>query len=197
MNDDTELKEQLEYNRKLKKAVLDAMFREVDSFYIHCMPNPLLVIGERGLIDKEKSEGIILAFGPYSTRTLDWDDRFIFCDMQFSRWENVTIPFECIYRIQDSTGQVVMQWKTLVDPEAEKKEQPPPELKLKTPGNRENKENRAPVKKGVGVFRKKEKDGDNLTDDMETDGAPEDAERPAPGESRVIKVDFKKKKTRE
>lgn len=100
------------YNRQLKKAVLAAMFEACDTFYIHCMPHPELYIGKRGLIDKEKAEGIILVLGPYSTRDLELDEQFVLCDMQFSGWESVAIPYECIVRMFDKSGAVIMQWST-------------------------------------------------------------------------------------
>lgn len=110
---DISRKELIEYNRILKKGILDVMFRLSETFYIHCTPNPGLIIGKRGLLEKEKEEGIILAFGPYSTRTLSWDDYFIFCEMQFQgTWEAITIPFEAMFRIFDKNGQVLMHWTT-------------------------------------------------------------------------------------
>ena len=119
--DTTNDQELLDYNRKLKKAVLDVLFTQCDTFYVHCMPNARLQIGKRGLVDKEKTEGIILVFGPYSTRQLDWDETGIQCEMQFGRWERVVIPFECIGRTFDKSGQVLMQWATIEAPEAEGK----------------------------------------------------------------------------
>lgn len=113
-NGETPPEEMVLANRRFKKAVLDVMFSMTDTFYIHCTPNPLLDIGRRGLVDREKNDGIILVFGPYSTRNLTWDDNFIICEMQFSRWENVRIPFECISRIFDKAGHVAMQWATMV-----------------------------------------------------------------------------------
>ena len=118
--------EQLRYNRRLKKAILDVMFRDVETFYVHCMPNALLEIGSRGLVEKESKEGIILVFGPYSTRHLSWDDNLIYCDMQFGRWEQVAIPYECIARIFDKSGQVIMQWAVLTAPEGEQSSEPRP-----------------------------------------------------------------------
>ena len=114
---DTSPEELVIFNRKLKKAILDVLFSNCDTFYIHCMQNPLLKIGKRGLIDKEKTEGIILVFGPYSTRHLSWDEKSIICEMQFGKWEKMIIPFECIARMFDKSGQVIMQWATLVSPE--------------------------------------------------------------------------------
>ena len=114
---DTSPEELVIFNRKLKKAILDVLFSNCDTFYIHCMPNPLLKIGKRGLIEKEETEGIILVFGPYSTRHLTWDEKSIQCEMQFGKWEKMIIPFECIARMFDKSGQVIMQWATLVSPE--------------------------------------------------------------------------------
>ncbi len=122
-NNDQEL---LEYNRKLKKAVLDVLFTQCDTFYIHCMPNARLQIGKRGLVEKEKTEGIILVFGPYSTRQLSWDESSIHCEMQFGRWERVVIPFECIGRTFDKAGQVLMQWATIEAPAGEAQTEPVP-----------------------------------------------------------------------
>lgn len=123
--------EQLRYNRRLKKAILDVMFRDVETFYVHCMPSSLLEIGRRGLVDKETKEGIILVFGPYSTRHLSWDDNLIYCDMQFGRWEQVAIPYECIARIFDKTGQVIMQWAVLNTPDGQ--EEPAPAARIPEP----------------------------------------------------------------
>ncbi len=109
---DTEDPQALEKNRKLKRAVLDAMFTHCDTFYIHCMPHPDLAIGKRGLVDREQEEGIVLVFGPYSARQLSWDERFLHCELQFSRWERISIPYECIARLFDKAGQVIMQWST-------------------------------------------------------------------------------------
>jgi hypothetical protein len=118
MSDQMSGQELVEYNRKFKRAILDVLFRLCDTFYMHCMPNPLLHIGKRGLVDKEKTDGIILVFGPYSTRHLSWDDNFIHCEMQFGRWEKVSLPYECVARMFDKSGQVIMQWATLVAPES-------------------------------------------------------------------------------
>ena len=125
--------ELLRYNRRLKKAMLDVMFRDVETFYVHCMPNSMLEIGRRGLIEKESKDGIILVFGPYSTRHLSWDDNLIYCDMQFGRWEQVTIPYECIARMFDKTGQVIMQWAVLTAPDGETLVQTAPVATLQGP----------------------------------------------------------------
>ncbi|MBI3396234.1 MAG: stringent starvation protein B [Spirochaetia bacterium] len=106
--------EVVQLNRKFKKSIMDVMFNMTDTFYIHCLPNPLLQIGNRGLVDREKADGIVLVFGPYSTRALSWDEQFIHCEMQFGRWERVRIPFECVARMFDKGGHVSMQWATMV-----------------------------------------------------------------------------------
>lgn len=100
----------IERLRQFKRATLDAMFTHCDTFYIHCQPHPELQIGRRGLVDQEKEEGIVLVFGPYSVRQLSMNDRFLLCELQFSRWESVAIPYECIVRMFDKAGQVIMQW---------------------------------------------------------------------------------------
>lgn len=154
--------ETLAYNRRLKKAVLDVMFRDVETFYVHCMPDPHLEVGKRGLVDKEGKEGIIFVFGPYSTRHLSWDDLCIYCDMQFGRWEQVAIPYECIARIFDKSGQVIMQWAVLGDVESQSEVRPA------------------------------------VTAEAEVSGLPKPtaARIDAEESSRVIQVDFSKKKPR-
>lgn len=102
--------EEMKNLRKFKKAILDVLFNHCETFYIHCMPHERLVLGKRGLLKKEQTEGLILVFGPYSTRKLTWDDDFLECEMQFSRWEYVRIPFDCVVRMFDKSGQVIMQW---------------------------------------------------------------------------------------
>ena len=117
--------EEMRNLRKFKKAILDVLFIHCETFYIHCMPHEQLVLGKRGLLKKEQTEGQILVFGPYSTRKLTWDDDYLECEMQFSRWEYVRIPFDCIVRMFDKSGQVIMQWAM---PEIE--EVTGPDLKL-------------------------------------------------------------------
>ncbi|MBI41125.1 MAG: hypothetical protein CMF59_16125 [Leptospiraceae bacterium] len=117
--------EEMRNLRKFKKAILDVLFIHCETFYIHCMPHEQLVLGKRGLLKKEQTEGLILVFGPYSTRKLTWDDDSLECEMQFSRWEYVRIPFDSIVRMFDKSGQVIMQWAM---PELE--EVTGPDLKL-------------------------------------------------------------------
>ena len=117
--------EEMRNLRKFKKGILDVLFIHCETFYIHCMPHEHLVLGKRGLLKKEQTEGLILVFGPYSTRKLTWDDDSLECEMQFSRWEYVRIPFDCIVRMFDKSGQVIMQWAM---PELE--EVTGPDLKL-------------------------------------------------------------------
>ena len=163
---DTDDSDLLEYNRKLKKAVLDVLFSQCDTFYVHCMPNARLLIGKRGLVEKEKTDGIILVFGPYSTRSLSWNETSIQCEMQFGRWEPVLIPFECIGRTFDKSGQVLMQWATIEAPEEEPKIQ-----------EAANEKNESDIKTVAPKKRKKNEEEDEVK-----------------GESRVIEVDFTNKK---
>ena len=169
--------ELLNHNRKLKKSVLDVMFQHCDTFYIHCMPDPELQIGTRGLVDKKTEEGIVLVFGPYSTRHLSWDDRFLFCELQFSRWEQVRIPYECVGRVFDKGGQVIMQWATMT---AERTRLT--EATSSSPAE--------PAKKSPPASIEKS------TDAAAKDGAT--AKRPKSGkksdESRVIEVDFRNRR---
>lgn len=170
-NSQTEL---IEFNRKFKKAVLDVMFSVCDTFYIHCLPNPLLLIGKRGLLEKEKKEGIILVFGPYSAKHLSWDDNFIFCDMQFQGWEHVRIPYECIGRIFDKSGQVIMQWATFVSPDSDQQK----EILEKKPEE-------------LPELGKPEKFG--KANKLEGPDIKEEKQKTKISKSKVIEVDFSKK----
>ncbi len=169
----------LTQNRVLKKAVLDVMFQHCDTFYIHCMPHDRLVIGTRGLQEREKEEGIVLVFGPYSTRHLSWDEDFLYCELQFNRWEGVQIPYECIGRVFDKGGQVIMQWAT-----------PSPEEE--SAGDE--------TKAGESNSASKKEDGDVQsfpTDKAAKSGGKRTAskDKGKPGdESRVIEVDFRKRR---
>lgn len=107
-NDDNQ--KMVQYNCRLKKQFLDIMFRESEAFFIHCAPHPGLKIGRRGLLDKEKTEGIVLVFGEYSSRNLSWDDNFLYCELQFQKqWEFISIPYESILKIFDKEAQFLIQ----------------------------------------------------------------------------------------
>ncbi|MEQ9367188.1 MAG: hypothetical protein RIF32_23345 [Leptospirales bacterium] len=167
--------ELLNHNRKLKKSVLDVMFQHCDTFYIHCMPDPELQIGTRGLVERETEEGIVLVFGPYSTRHLSWDDQFLFCELQFSRWEQVRIPYECVGRVFDKGGQVIMQWATMTAERiklsnAQQESGPRPTGKSASRGGGEKQSGKS---QKAGVSEKPAKKGD---------------------ESRVIEVDFRNRR---
>ncbi|MCB1173409.1 MAG: stringent starvation protein B [Leptospiraceae bacterium] len=110
-------KEGLRQHRAFKKDLLDVIFSHFETFYLHCMPHPNLVLGKRGLLEKEKSEGIILVFGPHSNRNLGWDEHFLYCELQFQRWETVQIPYESIARIFDKEGQIIIHSATMAEPE--------------------------------------------------------------------------------
>lgn len=109
--------EDIAYNRRLKKAMVESLFEVCETFYVHCLPHPELYLGARGLVDNEKEEGIVLVFGPYSARRLSWDEKAIDCDMHFARWEPVHIPWECVHRVFDKPGQFLLQCMTMHLPE--------------------------------------------------------------------------------
>ncbi|MBW7857035.1 MAG: stringent starvation protein B [Leptonema sp. (in: Bacteria)] len=101
--------EDLEYNRRIKRALFESLFEVCETFYVQVMPHSELVIGMRGLVGKEKEEGIVMVFGPYSARRLSWDEWGVSCDMHFNGWEIVHIPWESITRIFDKEGQFFIQ----------------------------------------------------------------------------------------
>ncbi len=113
--------EDLNYNKILKKSLFEVILEKTDTFYVHCMNHRRLSIGSRGLLENEKKEGIILVFGPYSYRNLDWDENAIYCEMNFGKWESIVIPFECIFRIFDKAGHFIMQFLNMELDSYEKK----------------------------------------------------------------------------
>jgi stringent starvation protein B len=67
---------------------------------MHVAPLPEVVIGERGFVEKEKEEGIILVFGKESYKDFEWDDDKVYVSMRFSgKWENLEIPIIAIQAI--------------------------------------------------------------------------------------------------
>ncbi len=105
-------REDLKYNRSLKKSIFEVLLKETTTFYIHSKFHSSLFIGSRGLKEKEKEEGIILVFGPYSYRNLEWNEKGISCEMNFGKWEMVFIPYESIFRIFDKAGHFIFQFIT-------------------------------------------------------------------------------------
>lgn len=101
--------EDLEYNRRVKRAIFESLFEVCETFYVQAMPHSELYMGERGLVGKEKEEGVVMVFGPYSARRLNWNESGIDCDMYFGRWQEVHIPWEAISRIFDKEGQFFVQ----------------------------------------------------------------------------------------
>lgn len=182
--DDFTREEIVVYNKKLKKSVLDVLFQVTDTFYVHCMPDPQLIIGKRGLVDKETKDGIILVFGPYSTRHLSWDDDFIYTEMQFNNvWEYITIPFESIFRTFDKNGQILMQWTTFESTERQEDEKKSAHLSLA--GKIKTAQNDDTVQEAVEESKEEE------VPEKDTESADTAKTRPIDGKkSTVIEVDF-------
>jgi hypothetical protein len=123
MNTEPPTPELADYSKMLKRSILDTLFTKTTSFFIHCAPHPDLLLGQRGLINSEKTDGIVLIFGPYSTRNLQWDENAIFCEMQFgSQWQHVYIPYHCVSRMYDKDGQFLMHWTAYTISESEDSE---------------------------------------------------------------------------
>jgi len=176
----------MEQNRRFKKAILDVLFQYCETFYIHCMPHPDLAIGRRGLLDREKTEGIVLVFGPHSTRQLSWDDRLMYCELQFNRWEPVSIPYECVARMFDKDGQVIMQWSALAPEENAPTRGP-------LGGPRRSGTTGPERSRGARDFgATADSSSESATDHGAAKGSGESPEKS--GESRVIEVDFTRRR---
>lgn len=82
---------------KFKKLLIDAAMNEFGKIYIHALPHPKLIVGERGLINSEKNNGIVLAIGSSSCADFQMEDEYIFAKLRFNGvWENVFIPYEAV-----------------------------------------------------------------------------------------------------
>lgn len=82
---------------KFKKTMISAAMEEFGKIYIHALPHTKLVVGERGLINSEKNNGIVLAIGSSSCSEFNMEDDFIFAKLRFNGvWEDVFIPYEAV-----------------------------------------------------------------------------------------------------
>ncbi len=83
--------------KPFKKELIGSVSANYLKFFMHISPHPGVVIGRRGLVDEEKTRGIVLVFGPQSYRDFRMEDSFISVTMKFSgRWEEVFIPYEAV-----------------------------------------------------------------------------------------------------
>jgi stringent starvation protein B len=86
--------------KNFKKNIIMEVFKHYEKVYMHVAPLPEVVIGERGFVEKEKEEGIILVFGKESYKDFEWDDDKVYVSMRFSgKWENLEIPIIAIQAI--------------------------------------------------------------------------------------------------
>lgn len=82
---------------KLKKTLITITMEKFGKIYIHSLPHAKLVVGERGLINSEKNNGIVLAIGSSSCAEFRLEDDFIFAKLRFNGiWEDVFIPYESV-----------------------------------------------------------------------------------------------------
>ncbi len=83
-----------------KKNIILETFKHYEKIYMHIAPLPDVVIGSRGFVDKEKTDGIILVFGKESYKDFEWDDNKIYVSMRFSgKWESLEIPLNAVQAI--------------------------------------------------------------------------------------------------
>lgn len=82
---------------KFKQKIIGEAVAYFDKIYIHVLPHEKLVIGERGLINSEKNNGIVLAVGSSSCKDLRLNDENIYARLRFNGvWEDVLIPYEAV-----------------------------------------------------------------------------------------------------
>ena len=92
--------------RKLKQNIINATLDEFGKIYIHSLPHAKLVVGERGLINSEKNNGIVLAIGSASCSEFRMEDEYIYAKLRFNGvWEDVFIPYEAVDAILNDLHQ--------------------------------------------------------------------------------------------
>ncbi len=82
---------------KFKKLIISQTLEEFERVYIHALPHPKLIVGERGLINSEKNNGIVLAIGSASCSEFTMEEAYMYAKLRFNGvWENVVIPYESV-----------------------------------------------------------------------------------------------------
>ena len=94
----------LEYNRTVKRVLIEALLNEGVTFYLKCFLHPELKVGSRGLLPEEVERGLILVFGPHSYEDLIISPLGISCKLQFETWETLFIPYESVQEVYDKKG---------------------------------------------------------------------------------------------
>ncbi|EMJ96626.1 stringent starvation protein B [Leptospira alstonii] len=119
--DKRNLKEEILALRKFKRSLFDLYWDGFGTFYVHALPHNRLVIGKRGLVGEEKETGIVLVFGPKGgVRNLDAGEEWIYAELQFGYiWEEVFIPWDCIFRYFDKTQTTLTNMKVFTTEQTE------------------------------------------------------------------------------
>lgn len=119
--DKRNLKEEILTLRKFKRSLFDLYWDGFGTFYVHALPHNQLVIGKRGLVGEEKETGIVLVFGPKGgVRNLDAGEEWIYAELQFGYiWEEVFIPWDCIFRYFDKTQTTLTNMKVFTTEQTE------------------------------------------------------------------------------
>ncbi len=100
--------------RSFKMGLFTLYWEKFQTFYVHVMPHPELIIGNRGLVGEERESGIILVFGPRAVKDIRYREKDLFCELQFGyNWEEVFIPWDAIFRIYDKSQMSLVQMRIL------------------------------------------------------------------------------------
>jgi hypothetical protein len=106
--------EEIQNIRSFKSELFQLYWEKFGTFYLHVLPHPKLIIGKRGLIGEEIESGIILVFGPKAVRDVQIYEFDFFAELQFGyTWEDVTIPWDSVFRIYDKTQSSLVQMRIL------------------------------------------------------------------------------------
>lgn len=109
-------KEEVKALREFKSRLFDLYWEKFGFFYIHVLPHQSLEIGSRGLVNKEKESGVVLAFGPSACKEISSQQDYLYAELQFGfKWEKLIIPWDCVFRIFDKPHNSITQLKVVFD----------------------------------------------------------------------------------
>lgn len=111
----------------LKRNLICSVVDNYLKFFIHISPHKDVIIGNRGLLEEEKTRGIVLVFGEHSYRNLTVSEEFISVTMKFSgKWEEVFIPYDAVVAIFNDpiNPEFIMNFRTPENKENTHQERP-------------------------------------------------------------------------
>ena len=86
----------------LEEKIISATLDSKERVYLHVSPHEKLLIGKRGLVGPEQTNGIILSINASSAAELAFNENEIYVKLRFAgKWEDVFIPYEAVTAVFD------------------------------------------------------------------------------------------------